>query len=243
MANLELCVNDEWDKGLTVTNENLPIMGMKCIADFLDDVQIKQMIDQISDQEFTWEGFHQRRRVQRYQLDGEGQVPPSFIELARQLKESHGWDASHVSVEEYERLKWRKQGDFASQWAVTTFESNAVVDDASCFVGIIPLNKMAEIHMNKPMKREAQCWRLESELHQTDMFLERGSLLIKSGDSLWNWRSRTSADAADDKPVLIVKLYRLPTEPAVTETGDAFGNIPRPRDELPRGDMPPWTAP
>jgi hypothetical protein len=172
----------------------------------------------------------------------------------------------HVVVEDYPPVHGMRIN--SSQKIFTTFESPTVCPICSapttkeledspitssyfcssggggCFVAQITLvpDAGAVEHWNQPQRRDPQCYQLVSSLHWTDVRLPKGSLLIKTQDSLWQWRTSivasgippsfantttttttTSTAAAIDQPlprIVILKLYRLasPVADAFTTT-------------------------
>jgi hypothetical protein len=156
--------------------------------------------------------------------------PPSIlVTWAQRLSETTGLVPTHVSVEEYAAPKWSHSGAFASHHTVTSFESScptsvlssssssssssSAAPSSACsnqyFVAQVPLNKAAIQHLNRPKQRRmANCWELESNVHHTDVYMEPGSLLVKTDECLWEWRHRImasspdmDADASNDAPV------------------------------------------
>ncbi|KAL3798391.1 hypothetical protein HJC23_005044 [Cyclotella cryptica] len=64
----------------------------------------------------------------------------------------------------------------------------------SCYVAQLTLINNAIQHIEKPQIRDLECWDVATpvELHSTEMTMEENGVLIKTGESLWNWRFRIS---------------------------------------------------
>ena len=173
--------------------------------------------------------------------------PPGLMSLALRLEEDFDLQGDYLSVEEFPRAKWHPTGQHASKHRLTTFESfspppnpdqtNPSVqaattgqrsenkesnhDSEKYFVARIPLNIEAIQHINQPAKRLANCWQLKSDNHQTDILMKPGSLWIKSGACLSDWRHQIRTPDANDTQsdlVLIFKLYKLPPNENVKST-------------------------
>jgi hypothetical protein len=109
----------------------------------------------------------------------------------------------------------------------------------------VPVGKTAVQHLNRPARRSASCWSLESRDHWFDVRMDRGSMFVRTGDCLHNWRT-SFVDAFDSScnsgnnfstndTVRIIKFYSLlerPEEENCEDTDEAFGYIPKPSDML-----------
>ena len=238
--------------GLLVSNPAVPLPdGLLFQQYFVRQEEEDEIVQEIEQKEFAPEGFDQRRRVQRYSFfSGENAPPPSIVRLRDRLKRITGHEALHVVVEEYSPETWSRSGEYASNQTVATFESNGTFcscrASCRCSVAQIPLKKAGIQHLNKPRRRQANCWNLESSNHWTDVYMGRGSLLVKTDDCLWNWRSRLAAAPACSDTVYILKLYTLPRDSSsissqVPSDEDCFGYRPSDRDRIPLATdaMPP----
>ena len=202
-------------------------------------------------------------------IDGTSTIPPppppGLLSLARRIEQETNMHGQYLSVEEFPKAKWTPSGEYASHQRVTTFESlhfpptfsgntaNTTAPSADeqptppshdvnvWFVAQIALNQVAIQHINQPAKRVANYWKLKTPNHQTDLWMNPGSLWIKTGSCLWDWRHQIRA-AKDDRNtdtenghedvVLMFKLYKLPETQAdgggtCPTCDDQFGYIPR----------------
>lgn len=205
---------------LTVSNPKVPITnGIYYQPHFISAEEEILLVQDILERDFVWEGFDQRRRVQRYSLgsldschDNElnngrehyktsRSIPNRLLVLHQRVEQLTGHKAQHVSVEEYSADKMHRSGEFASNNTVTTFESLSSwsIDDLSIFVAQVTLRSDSYQHCNRPKERNPNCWTLESDNHWTDILLQQRSVLIKTGDFLRNWRCRVSAAISDQK--------------------------------------------
>jgi len=134
-------------------------------------------------------------------------MPVMLQRLVERFHHRTGYWPQHVSVEEHspqQTLKVTQYGFNGYNGIVTSFEtpsslsssnSSSKVVDGSCsyFVAQMPLRGSAAKHWNKPKRRHPTCFDLETPNHWNDILLEPQTLLLQTGDSLWNWRSRISA--------------------------------------------------
>lgn len=281
-AKKEACFLD-----LSNPSVHLPL-GLWSVADFVTEEQETIILQELDENKFLWEGFDQRRRVQRHQLrdhcqdtptsdekdkDSTSTTPPSLLELKDRLENFTGRRVGDVVVQEYSKRQWEKTGDCAPNHVVATFESSTLCQcrtrpigdeddsdsnngnsnninnkDCSCLVAQIPLRKSAIQHLNRPQRRHADCWTLETPNHWTDVHMEQRSLLVKTDDCLWNWRARVSAGPESSDSVLVLKFYSLPdssgSENKTThQAGDnIFGYVPSDQDQIRRSSLAPPLA-
>lgn len=257
---------------LYVSNESVPLPPIDYVADFVKADEELEILRQIETRDYIKEGFDQQRRVQRYRLPekngdgGDGNVPKSLLLLRARVEKATGCRAQFVAIEEYPTSK---SSGRSSNQMVTTFESTVVQscpehqkllecqnnDNGSkdskhvcnCFfVAQIPLGNGVVQHLNKPVKRQANCWNLESPNHWTDIRMDQRSMLVKKGACLWDWRMRLEA-ASGREATCVVKFYSLPdpaamksTKPSFKEDGrdGDFGYIPH-DEEIRQTPMPP----
>ena len=282
---------------LQVSNDQCPsIDGLTVIQDLLSEEEADQLIQEIQSRAFTWEGFEQRRRVQRYSdiparrypaEDNDGKddddddnhqtsiMPATLQLLMDRLADHSGHWPQHVSIEEHSTQQTRKvtQYGFNGYNAIlTSFETTTgndscpccqqqqkqqqpgKIDACQCFVAQMPLQGSAVKHWNKPKRRHPTCFDLETPHHWNDIRLDPQSLMIQTGDCLWNWRSRVAAlpsfeywEEGEESPnsnqsqsssiisseshsgnlnstFLILKFYNLPPESSSTITSTNNSN-------------------
>lgn len=249
---------------LRVSNPELSVpSGIDVVPDFVSQRDCLDILAEHDGGSSTWEGFEQRRRVQRWSRD-DPSMPDCLQNLTRQFEDSTGHLPLHVSIEEYPKSQIQPHYNYV-QTTVTTFESTLLCPDnngdCSCFVAILPVAASVVETINRPKRRSADCWDHYSyNNHVSGLVLDRRSLYVKTKEYLWEWRSRiTSAVDPDmEKEILaakiknryvIVKFSRLScanaTPPinssnsSAKETSD-FGYVPKPEDLLARTEeMPP----
>jgi hypothetical protein len=206
----------------------------------------------------VWEGFEQRRRVQRWSRD-DPDLPNSLKRLTQRFEEMTGYQPLQVSLEEYPASQLQKYFNNLPA-LVTTFESVPRCPDAECrcFSTVIPIASSVTEIINRPKERIADCWNLCSdENHSGGLVLDRRSMYLKTEEYFWEWRSRiTSAvDSTMEKEELdesirgryvLVKFTRLPTGPINREQlkeekkDSEFGYVADPRNlDPPLEEMPP----
>lgn len=258
-----LPTKDKEARELLVSNDEVPLPnGLSVFNDFLSEEDAAELHKELQSHEFSWEGFEQRRRVQRYSLKKEAVIPAALKALMDAVASQTGYQPLHVSVEEYSSghtLKITQYGSNGYNGLLTGFECLEQPENSSgCFVAQIPLRGSAVKHLNKPKRRHPSCFDLESNQHWTDVRVDPNGLLLQTGDCLWNWRSRVSAippaacvdSKYKDTTFLIVKLYSLPTLSASTGAGnpnsssegidfDTFGYMGAPETSYCSDPMPP----
>jgi hypothetical protein len=241
--------NNETSKSsIQVSNASVVLpKGLDVFPEFVTEQESQALLEQIDRGDFAWEGFEQRRRVQRFSLTEEG-VPSTLKDLATRVFERTGHSPRNVAVEDYPLNQLQTHSN-SSQTTVTTFESPATCQcegktRCSCFVAVVPICASVVENMNRPKQREADCWDLYSTNHLTGLVLNKSSLFVKTKECLFEWRSRVSAlgpDAEGQDRIVLVKFYSLPEASGdVVIGGSVFGYVPKPEDSLPRtGEMPP----
>jgi hypothetical protein len=125
------------------------------------------------------------------------EIPPSLLRLSDRFREETGLVAQRVTVEEIPVAGFQgmRKGEFASEHVVTTFDSPPFGPDQEdsgsgpFFVACVPIGRSVIQHLNRPCRRSANCWRLESPNHWFDVRINRGSLYVRRGESLRSWRS------------------------------------------------------
>jgi hypothetical protein len=268
---------------LQVSNPSAPIpAGIQHVPGFvspLDEILIEREID---DNLYWKEGFDVKRRVQRFRLSAETnadndaaaaaseekeclpmtEIPPSLLRLSDRFREETGLVAQRVTVEEIPVAGFQgmRKGEFASEHVVTTFDSPPLGPDQEnsgsgpFFVACVPIGRSVIQHVNRPSRRSANCWRLESPNHWFDVQINRGSLYVRRGESLHSWRSCFVASIEEEEEederggsvnsasacetIRVIKFYAIPAggddeqedeEKAVSrnsEERDAFGYKP-----------------
>jgi hypothetical protein len=211
--------------------------------EFISQEEETELLKEIGDGEFVWEGFDQRRRLQRFSSREE--APFLLQRLAERVEQATGHKAGNCAVEECQIVKTFKAGEYKSNWVLTTFESASLCghegeDSCDCFVAQITIGKNAVQHLHRPAKRQANFWDLTTKNHSMDVLMERRSLLEKTDDCLSHWRNRLAASSESDDPVIVVKFYNLPESSGAQEHSDdeAFGYMASKEDPVPRGPMP-----
>ena len=218
-------------------------------SNFISEGESKNLLDLISQNEWSFEGFEERRRVQRFQMltqnhdNGTGISPCELYSQLEHLVDrilstlSEGSDDSDISlsklrvneivIEERKYTPITKslfyQNQIKQRPTASTFDSHLYSKDekcmhcymdannnqsdedrkCACYVAQLCLVKSCTLSMNKPKRRNVECWDLESPNHCVDVHMNPNGLVIKQGESLWNWRSRIievnkNADNVDD---------------------------------------------
>jgi hypothetical protein len=259
---------EESSETLQVSNAELNMPGgLDILPAFVSQQECLDILAENDRGISVWEGFEQRRRVQRWSRD-DPTLPDCLQNLTRRFEESTGHQPLQISIEEYPKSQLQPHF-YHSQSTVTTFESAYLCPDSACdckcFVATLPVAASVIDVINRPKRRSADCWHLYSENnHSAGVVLDRRSLYVKTKEYLWEWRTRINSAVEPDmeKDILdtsfsgryvVVKFSRLPVATLLASGGTVngnnntreeesseFGYIPKPEDLLPRTEeMPP----
>lgn len=207
---------------IQVTNPDLPIPeGLDVIPDFLAASDAQQILaDMDAEEDFTWEGFEQRRKVKRYE-NLENSLPDSLVRLCQQFQAVTGKSPTRLSVEIFPKSQLLTKVN-ATKSTVSRFETTESCQDINSdgyFVAQIPISAPLVEFSNKPKARKQDCWAFETKDHWTDLLLEQNCLYLKTGDYLNTWRHRIASlppnDIFDTEAIqefVTVKLSNIPLE-------------------------------
>ena len=130
-----------------------------------------------------------------------------------------------VSIQEYPTRKINLSGEYASNQTVTNHESLALLyahtnnsdddhddrDHNEYFVAYVALNRTAIQHLHLPATRRGVSWSLKSPVHYTDIQIIPGTLWIKQGAALHDWRYQLRATQNKrQEPVWVLRVECLP---------------------------------
>jgi hypothetical protein len=223
--------------------------------------------------------------VPKRQQQQQHPLPSMIQTLIDRLIQQTGLVPQHVSFEEYPENQVSKYLDTSKGTVSTFESVNRcccscpggdesgdsdAVDDSSVGVGVscrsccsssttfvaqvalcVPLIE----YLNRPEERRADCWNLYSPNHWTGLLLHERSLMIKSREALWEWRTRIAAVArpptmGEEERIVLLKFSSLPDSGDSGSGGgsggdaesSAFGYMPhRERPHIPASlaEMPP----
>lgn len=213
------------EHSIRVTNSSVPIPeGLDVVPNFLSEAEATGILKELDDNKWLWGGFTQKLRFQKYSSDS---LPPSLALLVDRLEGTTMCGRpQHAVIEEYPSTVGHAPVE--TNRVVTTFESRTPCEEGSsycdcCFVAQVALLSPAVQHLNCPEERDAECWNMTSPDHWTDIKMEPQTLFIKSGEALWDWRSRVTPPlgAPDSDRVVLVKFYNLPHQTATSVSAPA----------------------
>jgi len=194
---------------IAVSNPNVPLpSGLTITPSFLTITDEEAILKEIDQQDcWVWEGFEQRRRVQRHRVTSD-ELPPNLKELVGRLIQVTSFVPTQIIVEEFPFSIPLQQ---LSTNICTTFESSPQSYREGSFVVQLPLVHPALQHINRPKDLTPDCWHLLTPDHWTYIRMQPGSFLAKQGAALEEWRSQVSrpGDADEGSRVLVVKLHNL----------------------------------
>ena len=211
---------------IRVSNSKLHVPdGLEVHEDFVTKEECDEILVDNDRGNPVWEGFEQRRRVQRWSRDDPG-LPNSLKIVTQRFEEATGYLPLQVSLEEYPVSQLQKYFNHLPA-LVSTFESvgRCYEDERGCFSSMIPIASSLTEIVNRPKERITDCWNLYSEEnHSSGIVLDRRSMYLKTDEFFWEWRSRiTSAvDGNLEREELnenvrgryvLLKFSRLPTAP------------------------------
>ena len=244
---------------IRVSNSKLHVPdGLEVHGDFVTREECDEILMENDRGNSVWEGFEQRRRVQRWSRD-DPNLPSSLKTVAIRFEETTGYLPLQVSLEEYPASQLQKYFNNLPA-LVTTFESvpRFSKDERACFSSMIPIASSVTEIVNRPKERRTDCWNLYSdESHSSGIVLDRRSMYLKADECFWEWRSRITSrvDAEMEKEELsdsvrgryvLLKFSRLPAvsgkqgEVSKEKRDSEFGYVADPRNvHPPLEEMPP----
>ncbi|KAL7534376.1 hypothetical protein ACHAXR_005829 [Thalassiosira sp. AJA248-18] len=209
---------------LSNPNANLPLHTLYEIPKIISGDEAAALIKAIDKQyyrEWCPEGYDRKNNVQRYssidECDGDSETVS--------MEEAFGWIFDRIVSHSQPDARLHRPFEVVAiehtpsscRSVVNTFEQNTFCpcrqrrdsndgQDASCSCYIAQLTLMdnAIQSIEKPLRREVECWDLAqpADHHETKFVMEQNGVLVKTGESLWNWRGRISdvqdSDAASD---------------------------------------------
>lgn len=196
----------------------IPI-GLSLTPDFITELEAQRLIEYFDSNESLWnhKGFEKRRREQRYRLHEKG-TNEELNWIVNRLKDHLGDNyqmPNELLVEERYPTVYVK-AEKAGRLSSNTFETLQMVESphcpckmyrngekgdelwqtessCSCYVAQITLINKCIQCVDKPKERKVECWDMESEQHKFKFVMEPLNLFVKTGEALWNWRSRITA--------------------------------------------------
>ena len=229
-----------------ISNSQCPLpIGLRAIHDFVTQEEVDELLFQVDQERFIWEGFEQRKRIQRYDLsDDDSNLPSSLRRIRDRLVLMTGLSPQCIVVEEFPRSQLSKHLNTTNSH-VTIFESKKLCqcqDNCTCFVAQLPICSPVVQFLNRPRIRSNACWDWYSPKHWTDLMMSSRSLFIKSKDCLWDWRCRISSMAREfheNDRFVIVRFFRLPEDSEQDDLDSKFGYVASEETFTLRGDLPP----
>lgn len=203
--------------------------GLRATSSFITQEESNRLVEFLDQKNnlWTYRGFTKRIREQRFHLNDippEFQwIIDRLLNCLKESQELQGNDfdkdinvPDEMIVEErYPStfVKGEKSARLSENKFETTpkercqvcpccrIEENVDQDQKKCFcyVAQITLLDPCIQCMDKPVKRHADCWDIETPAHDYKFVMPPRTLFIKMGESLWNWRSRVVTFASNEK--------------------------------------------
>ena len=148
-----------------------------------------------------------------------GEDGDSSGDKKKSMEDVFGWIFDRILSHDDDKLLHRpfeviviEHTPLSCQSVVNTFEQNTLCpccrrhdndDDCNCncYIAQLVLTNNAIQQIEKPIKRELECWdlALPIEEHTTSIVMKQNSVIIKKGNVLWNWRGRISNVCTNDE--------------------------------------------
>uniref|UniRef100_A0A7S2LZV4 Uncharacterized protein n=1 Tax=Skeletonema marinoi TaxID=267567 RepID=A0A7S2LZV4_9STRA len=173
---------------------NPRINGLHEIPNVLSAEEADKLSNAIDNQHFReWcpEGFDRRNRVQRYS--------------GKDMTDHFGWvfdkivsasDQANVALRRPLELVITEHTPSSCRSIVNTFEQRELCpcqqqqQQCQCYVAQLTLVNNGIYSVEKPVGRDLECWDLVEPA--TTILMEQNGVVIKTGESLWEWRGRIS---------------------------------------------------
>ncbi len=179
-----------------MTSNNPRINGLYEIPNVLSTEDADKLSNAIDNQHYgEWcpEGFDRRNRVQRYS--------------GKEMEDHFGWvfdkvigargDQPSTTLRRPLELVITEHTPSSCRSIVNTFEQRELChcrqqqqQQCHCYVAQLTLVNNAIYSIEKPVGRDLECWDLAEPA--TDILMEQNGVVIKMGESLWEWRGRIS---------------------------------------------------
>eukprot|EP00986_Skeletonema_menzelii_P005959 scaffold2238_cov145-Skeletonema_menzelii.AAC.4 len=138
--------------------------------------------------EWCPEGFDRRNRVQRYSgSDMEDHFGWVFDKINGAVEASLGRPLELV-ITEHTPSSCRSIVNVFEQRDLCSCQQQQ--QQCQCYVAQLTLVHNAIYSLEKPVRRDLECWDLSEPA--TSILMEQNSVVIKTGESLWEWRGRIS---------------------------------------------------
>lgn len=155
------------------------------------------------------EGYDRRNRVQRF-------APLDRVDAGKKsMEDVFGWIfdriAAAAALPSQAELKRPAEVVVVEHTAtscqsrVNTFEQLQLTSpgDSSSYVATLVLLNDCIYHIEKPARRDAECWDVAHPVdkYSSNIVMGRNSVVFKTGESLWEWRGRyVGIQPIDDSP-------------------------------------------
>ena len=227
------------------TSQPNPVLpqGLEVSSAFITKDEADRLIDIFDQNDHLWayRGFAKRIREQRYSLPDHGdefqwiidRLMKSLNSSATELEDDKFKMPNELIVEEQYPTAYVR-GERSGRLSSNTFETAPMKErnicpcvleenqdqdqgqrKCSCYVAQITLLDKCIQCIDKPEERKVDCWDVESARHKFKFVMQPGTLFAKTGECLWNWRSRvvtfsTDPDDNDTSPkrVITIKFRR-----------------------------------
>jgi hypothetical protein len=127
-----------------------------------------------------------------HELIVEERYPTVFVKGERAARlSSNTFETLQMDSSPYCPCKIYKSEERGGEFGVN--EGNS----CSCYVAQISLVHPCIQFIDRPKERNVDCWDMESERHEFKFIMEPFTLIVKTDEALWNWRSRVAVFSDD----------------------------------------------
>lgn len=198
----------------TSTEDAVVPSGLHVMSDFITDEDATNLMNIIEGNSHLWQhkGFEEKKRVQHYIVS----LSPQFDWIVDKVTSAIGDTLSTPATKRPSEIiiEERKSTSFVSN-RCNTFETstnelrrectcvsaeNLGNGNCSCYVAQLSLNAECIQLIDRPKERKADCWDVVSPQHRYKFLMEPKNLICKTGESLWNWRSRITLASEANNP-------------------------------------------
>ena len=155
-------------------------------------------IDNETYRQWSPEGYNRRNRVQRF-------APLDRVDAGKSMEDVFGFVFDRIAAAAAlpsQKAELKRPSEVvviehtptSCQSRVNTFEQlrRSSPNDSSSYVATLVLLNDCIYHIEKPARREAECWDVAHPVDQysSKLVMGRNDVVFKTGESLWEWRGR-----------------------------------------------------
>ncbi len=196
--------------------------GLHVLSNFMTDEDVTQLMSIVHENSVLWKhkGFQEKRRFQRHKIFPSSQFDWIVEKLMNAMEElpssCHFEKPDEIIIEEMKPTSFIpvRCNRFELATKSTSDECICLQNDAHpncpCYVAELTLGKCVQ-SIDRPKVRQSECWDLSSPQHGYSFVMPTNTLFVKTGDCLWNWRSRNFIPIRQDEGDVDNRTMGTPT--------------------------------